>query len=255
MTAYGARRMLLENLNVVLVKTRFPENIGMAARACANMGCPEIRLADPERWHLDKAAPLATAKGLPILQSIRIFPALADALADSNIVFAATARVGGWRRALFPPWEAAEKIAAVLAAGGGASIVFGPEDRGLENSEIAHCQNIVHINTDGAASSLNLAQSVLIMLYECAKAMRGRKRAQQKPARLINASERERLEAQFKDILKMIDCLPEENADYFFIQWQNIFSRACLRGHEYDALMGFCRQLRNMLPKNREPKV
>lgn len=42
--------MLLDGVQIVLVKTRFPENIGMAARACANMGCPAIRLVDPERW-------------------------------------------------------------------------------------------------------------------------------------------------------------------------------------------------------------
>ena len=40
--------MLLQGLEIVLVKTRFPENIGMAARACVNMGCPTLRLVDPE---------------------------------------------------------------------------------------------------------------------------------------------------------------------------------------------------------------
>ena len=52
--------MLLQGLEVVLVKTRFPENIGMAARACVNMGCPTFRLVDPDRWDREKARPLAT---------------------------------------------------------------------------------------------------------------------------------------------------------------------------------------------------
>ena len=59
--------MLLQGLEVVLVKTRFPENIGMAARACVNMGCPTLRLVDPERWDREKARPLATPKGQDIL--------------------------------------------------------------------------------------------------------------------------------------------------------------------------------------------
>ena len=40
---------LLHGLDVVLVQTRFPENIGMAARACVNMGCSHISLVEPER--------------------------------------------------------------------------------------------------------------------------------------------------------------------------------------------------------------
>ena len=55
--------MSLDLLQVVLVQTRFPENIGMAARACVNMGSRSIRLVAPERWDREKARPLATPKG------------------------------------------------------------------------------------------------------------------------------------------------------------------------------------------------
>ena len=55
--------MSLDLLQVVLVQTRFPENIGMAARACVNMGSHSIRLVAPERWDREKARPLATPKG------------------------------------------------------------------------------------------------------------------------------------------------------------------------------------------------
>ena len=44
--------MSLDLLQVVLVQTRFPENIGMAARACVNMGGHSIRLVAPERWEM-----------------------------------------------------------------------------------------------------------------------------------------------------------------------------------------------------------
>mgnify|MGYP000747911210 CR=1 FL=1 len=46
--------MSLDLLQVVLVQTRFPENIGMAARACVNMGSRSIRLVAPERWDREK---------------------------------------------------------------------------------------------------------------------------------------------------------------------------------------------------------
>ena len=157
--------MLLDGVQIVLVKTRFPENIGMAARACANMGCPAIRLVDPERWDREKAGPLATPKGQSLLDGVRVSPDLAVAVAESSLVLGTTARTGGWRQALLAPGQAAREVAAALARDEKVSLVFGPEDRGLNNEEITHCQRLVTIPTDAAASSLNLAQAVLLMLY------------------------------------------------------------------------------------------
>ena len=60
---------LLRNVQVVLVCPRFPENIGMAARACANMGLGGLCLVAPELWepeHQEKALALATSQGEPL---------------------------------------------------------------------------------------------------------------------------------------------------------------------------------------------
>ena len=56
----------LTAVRVVLVEPRFPENIGMAARACANMGIGRLSLVAPELWepeHQEKALPLSTYQG------------------------------------------------------------------------------------------------------------------------------------------------------------------------------------------------
>jgi len=66
--------MSLDLLQVVLVQTRFPENIGMAARACVNMGSHSIRLVAPERWDREKARPLATPKGQGVLDDVQVLP-------------------------------------------------------------------------------------------------------------------------------------------------------------------------------------
>ncbi|NHZ48565.1 RNA methyltransferase, partial [Nitratidesulfovibrio liaohensis] len=86
---------MLHNLTVVLVKTRFPENVGMVARACANMGARDIVLVDPERWSEAngdpaKAVPLATPKGQDILSGVRVVGTLAEAVAGCAVVFGTT---------------------------------------------------------------------------------------------------------------------------------------------------------------------
>lgn len=253
--------MLLDGLEVVLVRTRFPENIGMTARACANMGCPRLCLVAPERWEIEKARPLATPKGLPVLESVRVVPGLAEAVAGSTLVMGTTARLGGWRRSVLAADQAGAEAAAALRAGERVSLVFGSEDRGLSNEELLSCQRLVTIPTAGEASSLNLAQAVLILLYECGRALRGANArscaaATEAPeaapeaaggGRRITAAEQERLLEAFKAMLLTLDVLHGNNPDYFLLPWRRLFGRAALRRHEYDALMGLCRQVRNKL--------
>lgn len=289
---------LLRGLDVVLVRTRFPENIGMAARACVNMGCGHISLVEPERWLRDKASPPATPKGQALLDGITVHPGLAEAVADSALVVGTTARRGGWRQSLLSPERCAEEVADCLRQGGRVSLVFGPEDRGLDNAAITHCHRLVCIPTDPAASSLNLAQAVLIVLYACAAAVRERNRraatgptgttapipatgpqtetaatvaggptspsgsqaetaspagngdnGEDSRGRPASAAEQERLMAALREMLLRIDYLHGDNPDYFLMPWRRLFGRARLRRHEYDALMGMCRQVRRALDR------
>lgn len=236
-------------LEVVLVRTRFPENIGMAARACANMGCARLCLVAPELWDREKALPLATPKGRPVLDSVRLVATLSDAVGDASLVIGTTARLGGWRRSILTPDQAAPVAAGALDAGERVALVFGPEDRGLSNEELLHCQQLVTIPTAGDASSLNVAQAVLILLYECARAGRRapRREAGADGGSAITARDQERLMAKFKAMLLTLDALHGDNPDYFLLPWRRLFGRARLRRHEYDALMGLCRQVENKL--------
>lgn len=246
--------MPLDAVEVVLVRTRFPENIGMAARACANMGCSRLCLVAPERWEIEKARPLATPKGLPVLEGTRVAPTLAEAVAGSALVMGTTARLGGWRKSVLTADQAGSVAAQAMRADDGISLVFGSEDRGLSNEELLLCHRLVTIPTAGGASSLNLAQAVLILLYECSRALRGKATSPILPApegaagaRGITAAEQERLMENFKTMLLTLDVLRGDNPEYFLLPWRRLFGRARLRRHEYDALMGLCRQARNKL--------
>lgn len=237
--------MILEKLIVVLNKPRFPENVGMAARACANMGCPNLALVAPERWNFAKAEPPATPKGLPVLKNAAIYSDLREALNGVHFVLATSARAGGWRKNVVSPTTAAEIVVSRSDAGERIALVFGPEDKGLTNEELALCGPVVRVPTDGA-SSLNLAQCVLILLYECARIMKPVKTS---PPETIAREELYRLQNELKNALISLDCLNEKNGDYFFIQWRNILEKARLKRHEYDAFMGLCRQIKHKTGK------
>lgn len=256
--------MELDHVRVVLVNTRFPENVGMAVRACANMGCDDLRLVTPERWNVEKAAPLATPKGQSLLGRVRLEEDLLEALGDTHVTIATTARTGGWRKSLMTPWEVGEVVAKARADGRRVALVFGSEDRGLENRHIELCQHIMTIPTSGEASSLNLAQAVLLTLYECHKAVRAHLGSLPKGAHregeragegtdsevahkgttYITAADEERLMRSWEDALLRLDVLHGDNPSYFLMPWRRFFARANLRKHEYEAFMGLCRQIR-----------
>jgi len=244
---------MLDNLSVVLVRPRFPENIGAAARACANFGCPRLVLVAPERWEPDKALPLATPKGADILRRVEIFDELAPALAGFTFAIGTTARTGGWRRDLLTPAQAGPAAAAHLREGGRVALVFGSEDRGLSNAEVELCQGLANIPTQPDASSLNLAQAVLLLLYEAYLAARERPYTPggRSKDRLATHAEQEMLFAALQETLADIDYLRPENPDYWMLPVRRLLGRLALRRGDFNLLMGVCRQVRGVAARAR----
>ena len=246
-------RRLLLGLGVVLVDTRFPENIGMAARACVNMGlgprsaphAPPLCLVRPERWDKEKALPLATVKGAPLIEDIPIFQSLEQAVAEAALVIGTTARTGGWRQGILSPEQGAHLAMETLCAGGRVALLFGPEDRGLTNLDVGQCTQLVHIPSCPEASSLNLAQATLLMLYECRKAAFAcvAKGAPSRKHAVITHKERELLYAALQRALTAIDTLHGDNPDYFMLPIRRFFNRTDLSRGEFDLFMGICRQI------------
>jgi len=194
---------------------------------------------------------------------------LASALAPFETVYGTTARVGGWRKGLLTPETAAARVAPALRAGGRAAVLFGPEDKGLTNDETKVCSRLVTIPTSEEASSLNLAQAVLIILYEMRKAVaaaehgKARQVADEVPEDSLDAAgqaeaaggppsesrqtthqEREALFANLQETLLAIDFLKDDNPDYWMLPVRGFVDRIKLKRSDFNLLMGICRQVK-----------
>lgn len=251
---------MLPNLAVILVRPRLSENIGMVARAMANMGAGELLLIQPERWEREKALPLATSQGAPVLDALHVEESLAQALAPFSLAIGGTARSGGLRSHPISPEKAAGAARSAIREGGRAALVFGPEDRGLDNEEASLCTELVRIPTAAGASSLNLAQAVLVLLYECVKAdaelpfAPRTERARERPggtahSRRTTLEEEQILFRSLEEALIRIGHLPGDNPAHFMRPVRRFLRKSRLRRHEFDMLMGICRQMRNALKK------
>ncbi len=151
---------------VILVEPQLGENIGMCARAMGNFGLTELRLVKPRDGWPNVHAQRSAAGADHILEKVKLFDTLEEALADCNLVFATTARAHYQAKPVVGPEAAAQEMLAPLNAGERVAILFGRERYGLENDEVGLADKIVTFPVNPAFASLNLAQAVLLMGYE-----------------------------------------------------------------------------------------
>ena len=151
-------------LRIVLVGTQHPGNIGSAARAMKTMGLSKLVLVAPEKAP-DRDTHAMAAGADDLIEAALVFATLAEAVADCRWVLGCTARSRRIQLEQMHPRDAAGR-AVLAAAGGPVALVFGRERTGLDNEELQLCHAAVHIPSDPAFSSLNLAAAVQVLSYE-----------------------------------------------------------------------------------------
>lgn len=162
---------LADRLRIVLVGTQHPGNIGSAARAMKTMGLSKLVLVAPEKAP-DRDTQAMAAGADDLVEAAPVFATLADAVADCRWVLGATARNRRIQLEPLHPRDAAGR-AVLAAASGPVALVFGRERTGLDNEELQLCHAAVHIPSDPAFSSLNLAAAVQVLSYELRCALLG----------------------------------------------------------------------------------
>lgn len=151
---------------IILVEPQLGENIGAAARAMANFGLWDLRLVNPRDGWPNIHAVRAASRADHVLDKVRVFPTLAEAIADLDLVFATTARSRDMQKDVFGPEAATAHLMGHVGGGGHAGVLFGRERWGLFNEEISVADAIVTLPVEPAFASLNIAQAVLLVSYE-----------------------------------------------------------------------------------------
>lgn len=238
---------LLQNILVVLVRPRFPENIGAAARVVANMGLGGLRVVSPLRLWDDPMRRLARENGRPVLDAMSVSDTLEEALCDCVAAAAYTARTGYKRGRLINPKEAAPQVM-TWAKEGKAALVFGPEDRGLNTEELDCCFLSVCIPTAEAAA-LNLAQAVVVAAYEQRLAALNAEDGSDVPEtrgpapKPSSLAEFNGLKEHLMQAMVALNVIPADNPEHFFRPFKNVLERAGVSSREVRSLRGIARQI------------
>jgi tRNA/rRNA methyltransferase len=229
----------LDQIAIVLYRPQIPENIGAVARAAANMGISRLTLVSPKNCDLSRILKMATLAVADLVENMELFEDLQTALQQFNYVVGTTARTGGKRRQLQTPREMALELLPICH-NNRIALLFGPEDRGLTNSQLRHCHTLVTIPTS-AFSSLNLAQAVMILCYELR--MVGNQGVEQFVPRLASRRELDGMYEHLKETLLKINFINPENPDYWMQNIQRFFSRVGLQARDVKIIRGICRQM------------
>ncbi len=151
---------------VILVEPQLGENIGTTARAMYNCGLTDLRLVKPRDGWPNPKAQAAASGADPVLDKVRLYDRVEEAVADLRHLYATTARDRYMVKRILTPRKAAEEMRSFLGTGETCGILFGPERTGLLNEHIALADTVLNVPLNPAFSSLNLAQAVLLIGYE-----------------------------------------------------------------------------------------
>jgi TrmH family RNA methyltransferase len=157
-------RASLQNVVVVLDEPKNVVNIAGVVRAMKNMGIHRLRLVNPadfDPWRIEGIA----HRTEDVVERAEVYPSLAEALRDTVYVVGTTARPRTAHRNYVRPRDIAPSVLD-RAREGTVALLFGREDRGLENEALDLCHVVAIAPTDPDYSSLNLSQAVLLLGYE-----------------------------------------------------------------------------------------
>jgi tRNA/rRNA methyltransferase len=152
---------------IILCGPQIPGNVGSVARAMANFGLSDLRLVTPCD-HLAEEARMFAAGATHVLEAARVYPDLAAAISDLQLTVATTRREGRLRGRMLDSTELPALLGS-LPDCARAGLVFGREQSGLTSDEVALCTHTATVATSSSTGSLNLAQAVLVFLYELAR--------------------------------------------------------------------------------------
>jgi len=238
-----ANLALLKNIRIVLVNTSHPGNIGAAARAMKNMGLSRLYLVAPKDFPSLQAIS-RSAGALDVLDNVVVVDDLSQAISDCIWVAGTSARL---RTIEWPILEPRECVQASLEniAQGDIAIVFGRENSGLTNDELAKCNVLLHIPTNLEYSSLNLAAAVQVVCYEFRLALISEKVSKIKGKKhyqdiLADADQLEGMYQHLYEALDDLDFFGTNNPDVMMRRLKGFFKRANTTQREVGIFRGIC---------------
>ena len=226
------------NVDIVLVEPQGAHNMGSCARVLKNTGFENLVLVNPADFRNDDAYSMACkAKGL--LLRARVCRDIDEALEGVKLVAGTTRRKGKFREPLLTMEEALPLIYDVSRRNR-VAVLFGREDRGLENPVLSRCDILFEIPSDEAYPSLNLSHAVMVVCHNLF--MMSGKKAEHR----IVACPKEDVERMYEHLERVLRLLgygdPDRRGEFLLESvmrnFRKLFGRTSLMKKEVNMIRG-----------------
>lgn len=197
----------------------------------ANFGLDELYLVNP--CEIGDEAYSRSKHGKDVLVNAKIVDELDDALQDCFLIVGTSGIITeGEKNYIRVPISAKELAEGLEDYNEKVAILFGREDQGLYQDELAKCDILVTIPSSKQYPVLNLSHAVTIVIYELFQ-----KGAVLKKPHQADRTEKEMLLRRFDELLDAID-YPPHRKERTSIMFRRMVGRAVPTKWEFYTLMG-----------------
>ena len=233
-------------INIVLVDTIHPGNIGSVARAMKTMGLSRLSLVNPRVFPSNESTALA-GNATDVLDNASIYSSIKDAIKDSTFVYATSSRDRSIKWPIMNAEQAAKDIFNETSSDKEISIVFGKEDRGLTNEELELANKLIEIPANPEYPVLNLAMSVQIITYELFKASSDITEKEWRDYPEVNSHQLQMLIDHFIETAVDIDVIDPDNPKKIISRIKRMFTRLQPDKMEASFMRGFLSGIKKKL--------
>jgi len=243
------RKIRPDSICIVLVRPKFPENIGSVARAMKNMGLGRLVVVNGCSPLHANAYKLASGAE-DILERAEECFTLREAISEMGCVVGTTSRRGKERDPDLT-LEALVKKLIPLSQKNLIGLAFGSEKEGLTNEELSLCHLYARIPSMESFPSLNLAHAVMVVSYELFK---NAMEVPKKEVQLAQAEQLERMLGHMEKTLLRIGFLDSKNPQRIMRVLRKLFGRSQMDEREVKIFEGIWSQMDHQLRVGKKTK-
>ena len=225
-------------VQIVLVETSHPGNIGSVARAMKNMGLANLALINPKKFPHQEATALA-GNATDVLDNAKIFTSIQEAVKNSKVIYATSARDRAIEWPTLTAKEAAQETQELVMNEIQVSILFGREDRGLTNEELQLANKHLIIPAHPDYPVLNIAMSTQVVCYELYQSAQNNSVESWQDFPEYTSEELNNLIEHFNETVEALELVDSKNPKQIMTRMERMFRRLYPDQMEGNFLRGF----------------
>ncbi len=227
-----------KQFSVVLVEPKTPGNVGAVARVMANFGLSHLVLINP--CEINDEARIRATHGIGVLENATVSDSL-EKVVKGRFVVGTTGHPARkqkvYHRMNWSSKDIKEKLARTDMP---VALLFGREDDGLFNEELALCDAGVTIPANPDYPILNLSHAVAVVLYELFS-----RKLDLKDFQKATEDDKERMVAHFSELLDAIN-YEEHRKERTRVMFKRMIGRSAPTNWEYHTLLGIIKKAAQM---------